>query len=41
MGELLSEISAKGVQIITETHSDHVINGVRLAENKKISKEVC
>ena len=41
MGELLSEMSAKGVQVITETHSDHVVNGVRLAvKNKKISKEV-
>ena len=25
MGELLSEISSKGVQIITETHSDHIV----------------
>ncbi|WP_346743731.1 DUF3696 domain-containing protein [uncultured Streptococcus sp.] len=40
MGELLSEISSKGVQIITETHSDHIVNGVRLAvKNKKISRE--
>ena len=34
MGELLARISAKGVQIITETHSDHIVNGVRLAVKK-------
>lgn len=40
MGELLAEVSSKGVQIITETHSDHVVNGIRLAvKNQQISKE--
>ena len=40
MGELLAKISEKGVQVIVETHSDHVINGIRLAvKNKQISKE--
>ncbi|MGI2227746.1 DUF3696 domain-containing protein [Shewanella frigidimarina] len=29
MGELLAKTSADGVQIIVETHSDHVINGIR------------
>jgi len=31
MGELLSQASAAGIQIILETHSDHVLNGIRLA----------
>ena len=29
MGEFLAEAAAAGVQIILETHSDHVLNGVR------------
>jgi predicted ATPase len=31
MGEFLSIAAANGIQIIVETHSDHLINGVRLA----------
>lgn len=31
VGELLSLASAAGVQILLETHSDHVLNGIRLA----------
>lgn len=31
MGELLSLASAAGIQVLTETHSDHVLNGIRLA----------
>ncbi len=31
MGSLLAKAAANGVQIILETHSDHVLNGVRLA----------
>src|SRR5262249_43391637 len=31
MGELLSLAASGGVQVIAETHSDHVLNGVRLA----------
>jgi predicted ATPase len=31
MGELLARASAAGVQVILETHSDHVLNGIRLA----------
>lgn len=31
MGEFLSLAAANGIQIIVETHSDHLINGVRLA----------
>lgn len=31
MGELLARAAACGIQIIVETHSDHVLNGVRVA----------
>jgi predicted ATPase len=31
MGNLLAKAAAQGVQIILETHSDHVLNGIRLA----------
>lgn len=31
MGTFLAMLAAAGVQIIVETHSDHVLNGVRLA----------
>jgi predicted ATPase len=31
MGEFLSIMSSAGVQIIIETHSDHMLNGIRLA----------
>lgn len=31
MGELLARAAASGIQIIVETHSDHVLNGVRVA----------
>jgi predicted ATPase len=33
MGEFLATIAASGVQVIVETHSDHVLNGVRKAVN--------
>lgn len=31
VGQLLSLAAADGVQVIVETHSDHVLNGIRLA----------
>lgn len=31
MGVFLATIAAAGVQVIVETHSDHILNGVRLA----------
>ncbi len=31
MGEFLAEVASAGVQVIVETHSDHVLNGVRRA----------
>lgn len=40
LGELIAVAGAGGVQIIVETHSDHVINGIRLAvKNGKVKKE--
>lgn len=34
MGEFLAEVAVAGVQVILETHSDHVLNGVRRAVKK-------
>lgn len=39
LGELLARCAADGVQIIVETHSDHVLNGIRLAVKKKLISE--
>ena len=36
MGEFLAEVAASRVQVILETHSDHVLNGVRRAVKKNI-----
>lgn len=35
IGMLLANVAASGVQVIVETHSDHVLNGVRLAAKTK------
>lgn len=34
LGELIAAAGAGGVQIIVETHSDHVLNGIRVAVKK-------
>ena len=40
MGELIARTAAGGVQILVETHSDHILNGIRLAvKKKKISSD--
>ncbi|HJH30246.1 MAG TPA: DUF3696 domain-containing protein [Methanosarcinaceae archaeon] len=40
MGKLISLVAESGVQILVETHSDHLLNGVRVAvANKGISKD--
>lgn len=31
MGELLSRCAANGIQVFVETHSDHVLNGIRIS----------
>lgn len=36
MGELIARAAQGGVQIILETHSDHVLNGIRLCAKRKI-----
>lgn len=35
MGVLLARCAADGIQIIAETHSDHILNGVRLAVKRR------
>ncbi|MDC7289335.1 DUF3696 domain-containing protein [Blautia schinkii] len=35
LGELLAAVGAGGVQVILETHSDHVMNGIRVAVKKR------
>jgi len=38
LGEMIARAAASGIQVIVETHSDHLLNGVRLAvAEKKIS----
>lgn len=36
MGQMLSHFAQAGVQIIVESHSDHLLNGVRLAVKAKV-----
>ena len=39
IGELLALVASCGVQVIVETHSDHVLNGIRLAVKRRGSVE--
>jgi predicted ATPase len=40
MGKLIAKASNEGVQIILETHSDHVLNGIRVAvKNREVLSE--
>ena len=40
LGELIALAGAGGVQILVETHSDHIINGIRIAvKQKKIVRD--
>lgn len=36
LGELLARCAAEGAQLFVETHSDHIVNGVRVAVKNKI-----
>jgi predicted ATPase len=36
IGELLARAAASGVQVVVESHSDHVLNGIRLAVHEGI-----
>lgn len=38
VGELIARAAANGVQVILETHSDHVLNGIRLSVKQGIIK---
>jgi len=35
VGVLLAQVAAAGIQVVVETHSDHVLNGIRLAAKAK------
>ena len=40
MGELIARAASAGIQIICETHSDHILNGIRLcAKNRLIDPD--
>lgn len=43
MGELIARCATSGTQLFIETHSDHVVNGLRVAVKEKTicSKQVC
>ena len=38
IGKLIAETVSRGVQVFIETHSDHVINGIRVAVKKSVLK---
>ena len=39
MGQFLCRLASAGVQVIVETHSDHILNGIRIAAKRKIIKD--
>lgn len=40
LGELIARAGAGGVQVLVETHSEHIVNGVRISvKEKQISKD--
>ena len=42
MGQFLAEVASAGIQVIMETHSDHVLNGVRRAvKSKRLGSSKC
>lgn len=38
MGQFLAEVARAGIQVIVETHSDHVLNGIRRSVKRKLLK---
>jgi predicted ATPase len=38
MGELIARATLVGAQIIVETHSDHIMNGIRVAARRQLIK---
>lgn len=43
IGSFLTQVAADGVQVVVETHSEHIINGIRIAalRNKIPAKDIC
>jgi predicted ATPase len=42
MGEFLAKVASAGVQLVVETHSDHVLNGIRRSvKHGTLSHEQC
>jgi len=39
LGELIGYVASKGVQVFVETHSDHVLNGIRIAVKRSVLSE--
>lgn len=40
IGELMAMVAQTGVQVFVETHSDHVLNGIRVAVKKGVSEKM-
>jgi predicted ATPase len=41
MGELMAKAAMDGIQVVVETHSDHLLNGIRLAVKKgELDKDI-
>lgn len=38
IGQFLAHVASSGIQVIIETHSEHVLNGIRIASLKKVIK---
>ena len=36
LGELIAAVGKSGAQVILETHSDHILNGIRIAVKRKV-----
>lgn len=36
LGELIARVGAGGIQVIVETHSDHILNGIRISVKNKM-----
>ena len=36
LGKFLARVAASGVQVVVETHSDHILNGIRVAVKREI-----
>ena len=41
IGRFLAMVANAGVNVIIETHSDHIINGIQIAVRKRNRKHFC